>query len=42
MLAQVGRLEEALASYQRAIRLQPEHADVHNNLGLALKVLGQE
>ncbi len=31
-----GRLPDAIAEYEAAIRLQPGDADVHNNLGLAL------
>ena len=32
----MGRLDEAIAAYHRAIQLQPELAEAHNNLGNAL------
>ena len=34
-----GRLEEAIAAYRRAIELNPDHAEAHNNLG---NVLGEQ
>ncbi|MGK7898400.1 MAG: tetratricopeptide repeat protein [Xenococcus sp. (in: cyanobacteria)] len=36
-----GKLEEAIASYQAAIRLKPDLAEAHNNLGIALQELGR-
>jgi len=30
-----GRLDDAIAQYQAALRLQPDFAEAHNNLGLA-------
>ncbi|MCE9562991.1 MAG: tetratricopeptide repeat protein [Planctomycetes bacterium] len=39
--AKAGRLPEALAAFQRAIELQPEHAGAHNNLGNVFKKLGR-
>ena len=32
-------LEEAEASYKKAIALKPDHAVAHNNLGITLKKL---
>ncbi|HVC98325.1 MAG TPA: tetratricopeptide repeat protein, partial [Pirellulales bacterium] len=31
-----GRLDDALASYQHAVRLKPDFAEAHNNLGSLL------
>ena len=36
-----GKLEEAVASYQKALNLKPAYAEAHNNLGNALQVLGE-
>src|SRR5262249_55872309 len=36
-----GNLEEALASYQQALRLKPDHAEAHRNRALALLLAGQ-
>jgi hypothetical protein len=36
-----GRLEEAVARYQRALELSPDHPEAHNNLGVALVDLGR-
>jgi len=41
VLRTLGRIDEALASYQRAIASAPMLADAHNNLGTALKDLGR-
>ncbi len=38
---QGGRLADALALYERVISLNPEYADAHNNLGVALVQLGR-
>jgi tetratricopeptide (TPR) repeat protein len=40
-LAQQGRLAEALASFQRALQLQPGLPQTHNNLGIALQDQGR-
>ncbi len=40
-LAREGRLSEAVASYNQAIALKPNHARAHNNLGVALQGLGR-
>ncbi len=34
-----GRLSDAIAEYETAVRLQPEDAEAHNNLGVALSHL---
>lgn len=36
-----GEVDRAIAEYQTAIRLKPDHADSHLNLGVALAVKGQ-
>jgi Flp pilus assembly protein TadD len=35
-LAREGRVQEAIASYRRALELKPNYAEAHNNLGTAL------
>lgn len=40
-LAQRGRLPEAIAQYEQALRINPNNADAHNNLGAALKDMGR-
>lgn len=39
--AQQGQTDEAIASYQDAVRLKPDYADAWNNLGLAYHKRGQ-
>ena len=41
VLENSGKTEEALSSYRQALRLKPNYAEVHNNLGLALTELGR-
>ena len=41
VLTNQRRLEEAVASLQRAIQLQPNFAGAHNNLGAALADQGR-
>tara|TARA_A100001015_G_scaffold307819_1_gene404365 strand:+ start:44 stop:1036 length:993 start_codon:yes stop_codon:yes gene_type:complete len=41
MLQELGRLDEALASYSHAIALKPDYAEAHYNLGNTLKELGR-
>ncbi|MEM5384679.1 tetratricopeptide repeat protein [Paraburkholderia phymatum] len=41
MLREHGRLEEAIARYQEAVRLQVDYAEAHNNLGNALREAGR-
>src|SRR5262249_12038893 len=36
-----GRVVEAIAGYREALRLRPDHAEAHNNLGVALRQQGQ-
>jgi predicted O-linked N-acetylglucosamine transferase (SPINDLY family) len=40
-LKALGRLDEAVAAYHRALALAPDNATAHNNLGLALQAQGQ-
>jgi cytochrome c-type biogenesis protein CcmH/NrfG len=40
-LAQEGRLQEALASFQTAVQLRPDLAEAHYNLGKAFTLLGK-
>ena len=39
-LKELGRLEDAEASYKKAIALKPDNAEAHYNLGITLKELG--
>ncbi len=36
-----GRLEEAITSYLRLLAVRPYHAELHNNLGVALRLAGK-
>ncbi len=36
-----GRLEEAISSYLRLLSVKPYHAELHNNLGVALRLIGK-
>ena len=36
-----GKLDEAVACYQRALKLKPDHAEPHNNLGIAFMDQGK-
>jgi tetratricopeptide (TPR) repeat protein len=40
-LKELGRLEEAEASYRQAISVKPDYAEAHSNLGATLKELGR-
>jgi Flp pilus assembly protein TadD len=40
-LKELGRLDEAEASYNQAIALKPDYAEAHSNLGNTLKELGR-
>ncbi|MFZ5524847.1 MAG: tetratricopeptide repeat protein [Pseudomonadota bacterium] len=37
----LGRIDEAVASYRRALKINPAYAEAHNNLGAALFELGR-
>ncbi len=39
--AGLGRLDQAVASYTKALRIKPDYADAHSNLGNALIDLGK-
>jgi len=39
--AMPGRLNDAIARYEEALRLRPDHDEVHNNLGNCLSSLGR-
>ena len=34
-------MDEAIAEYRQAIRIKPDDAEAHSNLGVALQVKGQ-
>ena len=40
-LKELGRLDEAEASFRQAIELKPDYAEAHSNLGNILKELGR-
>jgi tetratricopeptide (TPR) repeat protein len=40
-LGQVGKIEEAIAHYEQALRIKPDFAETHYNLGLALSRIGK-
>ena len=40
-LGELGRLDEAEASYSKAIALKPDYAEAHCNLGITLQKLGR-
>jgi tetratricopeptide (TPR) repeat protein len=41
VLAQSGRVDEAIAHYQEALRLKPDYPEAYNNLGNALARMGR-
>ena len=40
-LKELGRLDEAVASYDKAIQIRPDYADAYSNRGAALQELGR-
>ena len=36
-----GRVDEAITSYLRLLAVRPDHAELHNNLGVALRLAGK-
>jgi len=38
---ELGRVDDARASHRRALEINPEFAEAHNNLGNALRSLGK-
>ena len=40
-LRSCGRLDEAIAEYQKALKIEPDDADAHNNLGVVLRSRGR-
>ena len=40
-LKSAGQLEQAAAAYREALRLKPDYAEAHNNLGIALGAQGE-
>ena len=36
-----GKVEEAIAHYEQALRIKPDYAEAHNNLGIALAQAGR-
>ena len=38
---EMGRLDEAIAHYQRAAEIRPDYAPAHNNMGTALRAKGR-
>ena len=40
-LKAIGQIEKAIASYQKAIELNPDYADAYQNLGVVLLKIGK-
>jgi tetratricopeptide (TPR) repeat protein len=40
-LLDLGRVDEAVASFRRSLAIKPDYADAHSNLGNALRILGR-
>ncbi len=40
-LIRQGKLPEAIAHCEQALRIKPEYAEAHNNLGVALEQMGR-
>ena len=41
VLAQAGKIQDAIEYYEEALRIAPDYAEAHNNLGIALASLGR-
>ena len=41
VLKDQGKRDEAIESYQRALKIKPDHADAHYNMGNVLKDQGK-
>ena len=41
ILKQAGRIEEAIAHYEQALRIKPDYAEAHYDLGIALEQTGK-
>ena len=37
----LGKLDEAIASYHKVLTIKPDYVETHNNLGIALQELGR-
>ncbi len=42
ILREVGEIDEAIASYRKAVELRPDRAVAHHALGQALQAAGEE
>jgi tetratricopeptide (TPR) repeat protein len=40
-LLREGKLQEAIGHFEQALRIKPDFADAHYNLGVALETLGR-
>ena len=38
---EIGKLDEAVKRFEKALSIKPDYAQAHNNLGVTLKDLGQ-
>ena len=38
---EIGKLDEAVKRFEKALAIKPDYAEAHNNLGVVLKDLGQ-
>lgn len=39
--AEIGKFDKAIGCYQKAVRIRPDYAEAHNNMGVALKATDQ-
>ena len=40
-MVETGKIEEAIAHYEQAVRIRPDFAEAHNNFGTALAQTGK-